>query len=363
MNAVRRTRSTAAALGGALLAGALVPWATPTQAAPEPANLNCWVPMFSRDLPYPTTADLTAARVSPDTVGLTLALGAMPGLAPVPLTDAPAHLTVRGTVDGQPMTLTGQHAITVGPNAAIPMPVVTGNVSSSASSLSVTITHVDVVASALGLDVAVNCTPDGGALTRTVTLPGDPPTEEPTATPTTSPTTTPKPSQTPQPSTRPSTSPTSSPTTSPTTSPTKTPTVTPTKTPTVTPTRTPTVTPTKTPAPTVTPTPPVKPTVKPGVKVKPAVRVHARVAKKVAKKKAARLSVGVRGLRGPATGKVRVVVKRGKVVVHRSTLTLRAGQAAVKTKRLKRGSYSVTVSYVGSASYKGSSTKALLRLR
>ena len=270
MHALRRTRSSAAALGGVLAAGLLAPWATPAQAAPTPASFTCTLPMFSRTMAYPTTAELTAQRVSPGSVQLTMKLGSMPGLAPVPLNGAATGLTVTATVAGQPVTLTGSHSVTVGPSAPIPMPVVTGTAATSAASLPVTVTKVDAMSSAMGLDVAVHCTPDG-PFSRTVAV------AEAAAPTKASSTTT------------------------------------------------------------------VKTT--------------------VSKKKVATVSVGVKGSRGTATGKVKVTVKKGKKVVKSSTLTLRKGKAAVKTKRLKKGRYGVTVSYAGSSAYKASSRKAAFRVR
>ncbi len=169
MHALRRTRSSAATLGGVLVAGLLAPWATPAQAAPTPASFTCTLPMFSRSMAYPTTAELTAQRVSPGSVRLTIKLGSMPGLAPVPLNGAATSLTVTATVAGQPVTLTGSHSVTVGPSAPIPMPVVTGTAGTSAASLPVTVTKVDAMSSAMGLDVAVHCTPDG-TFSRTVAV-------------------------------------------------------------------------------------------------------------------------------------------------------------------------------------------------
>ena len=281
MNEVRRRRMTAAALGTTLAVGVLAPWGAPAQAAPTPAQLDCWVPMFEREMDYPTTANLTAERSAAGTVRLTLALGAMPGLAPVRLDSAPTSLKVTATVDGRTVTLSGSHTVrNLAPNAPIPMPVVTGTVPSSANSLAVAVTKVDAVSSAMGLDVAVNCTPVSG-LTRTVPVTG---------------------------------------------------------------------TVTRPPA----PRPPVKVT-----KVKSATSVKT----KVSKKKVAKVTVSVKGSRGTATGKVKVTVKKGKKVVKKSTLTLRKGKASVKTKRLKKGRYAVTVSYVGSSAYKASKRKSTFRVR
>ena len=270
MHALRRTRSSAAALGGVLVAGLLAPWATPAQAAPTPAAFTCTLPMFSRTMAYPTTAELTAQRVSSGSVRLTMKLGSMPGLAPVPLNGAETSLTVTAAVAGQPVTLTGKHSVTVGPSAPIPMPAVTADVATSAASLPVTVTKVDAISSAMGLDVAVHCTPDS-AFSHTVTVAAA-----------------------------------------------------------AAPARASSVTTART---------------------------------KVSKKKVATVSVGVKGSRGTATGKVKVTVKKGKKVVKRSTVTLRKGKAAVRTKRLAKGRYSVTVSYAGSSAYKASSRKTTFRVR
>lgn len=181
MSSSRLTRSTIAAAGGALLLGALAPWA-PAQAEPAPAVLACDVPDFNSTMDYPTTADVTAG-ITTGGVRITLSLGDMPGIVPLPLPATPVSGTATATVNGKPLTLTGTHTTpALDARAPIPTPVMSGTVAvPNTGQAVVKITQVNFVASAMGMDVAVNCTATSG-LERTHPLPIPAPAPKPSAT-------------------------------------------------------------------------------------------------------------------------------------------------------------------------------------
>jgi hypothetical protein len=138
-------------------------------------------------------AQITLAAVRPaasTTVTVTAAVSDMPGIAPVKMNGFPGTDKLVLDLAGASTTLNGSGNITnSGANQPVPMPALQGTLTSSAATLAVTATSIQLVVSGISTD----CTPSAGASMGALTVvEGTPPTQTPTPTTTTSATATPK---------------------------------------------------------------------------------------------------------------------------------------------------------------------------
>lgn len=173
MNSNRKSRVLAGLAGSALAAGTLVGLTGGAATAVSgPAQLQCSVPAFGSDMAYPTTADITAVRSGAGKATVQLVLGDMPGIVPIPLTNLPISGKAAATVDGAAATLQGAHTVaSLGAKAPIPAPKMSATVNAASDKVTVSVSKVDFVATAMGMDVNVSCVAESG-LTQTVAVTG-----------------------------------------------------------------------------------------------------------------------------------------------------------------------------------------------
>ncbi len=114
--------------------------------------------------------------------------------------------------------------------------------------------------------------------------------------------------------------------------------------------------------PVVTPpvvTPPVCPVVTPPVvKVASKTKVSVKYANKVAT-----IKVKITGGKAPATGKVSILVKKGKKTVKKISATVKNGVATAKVKKLKKGKHTVTAKYAGDSALLASQGKVCFTVK
>ncbi|WP_110241319.1 Ig-like domain repeat protein [Nocardioides gilvus] len=160
-----RFRHLAGIAAGALTAGLLtVPALTGAAHAATalPAKFTCDVPAFEAQMDYTTDIALTLKRTSATGVSVVAELGDMPGIVPVPIASMDLKAKLSLTVDGAATTLTAAHtAKNMASKAPIDLPTFTGAGVSSTSTANVTVTRLQVDAVAMGIPVAVVCTPVG----------------------------------------------------------------------------------------------------------------------------------------------------------------------------------------------------------
>ena len=97
-------------------------------------------------------------------------------------------------------------------------------------------------------------------------------------------------------------------------------------------------------------TPPV--VTPPVVKVASKTKVSVKYANKVAT-----IKVKITGGKAPATGKVSILVKKGKKTVKKISATVKNGVATAKVKKLKKGKHTVTAKYAGDSALLASQGK------
>lgn len=127
--------------------------------APEGGALyQCTIPAFrNTKMLFPATFTATAQAKGATVVGSVAMADLAISSIPVPLEDAPIQATMKGQIDGKPATFTGTRTVSVPPKTNIPLPVVSGAVTSSATSVPVQIGDLDILASAGGMEVLVEC--------------------------------------------------------------------------------------------------------------------------------------------------------------------------------------------------------------
>ncbi len=154
----------AAMLGIGVVAAATTFVGFPSASAAAPVvatmELECQTATFA---PYPWAAELSATAVTDgtDTV-LTIAANDLPGVSPVPLTDAPTAGTVLAVVNGAPVTLTGPGTATAAAKAPVPLPEVSATIAGADSPLTVEIKKLQYDLTAFGTTMATKC-PTGAA--------------------------------------------------------------------------------------------------------------------------------------------------------------------------------------------------------
>ncbi|MBE7325129.1 hypothetical protein IEQ44_10715 [Nocardioides sp. Y6] len=343
MHPRRIALTTTAALAAALL----VPGTTASLAA-TPASLSyTCVPVASAIVTDPTEFEMPVEAVLEATaegeqVNLSMSTGrpVIPGIT----SDLTVTMTsaMDASVDGAAVRLAGSRTVTIRPDTPTDLPVLQASLPTPEATLTFTPGPLTVQFTYLLWTVVINCE---AASTPTVTVPVDGRTA-PTPTPTPVPTPTPTP--TPEPTPEPTPAPTSGPAPTATPSPTAAPTPTPTDAPTSDPTPAPTAAPSPAPAP-----------VKAGLTV--------RLTKKKQRVGKAPAKVRVR-LKGTVSGVApagKVVVKVGRKVVGRRTVTGKLTFALALPRKLKPGRHTVVVTYVptqGSA-YARTTAKVTLRVR
>ena len=173
MNSNRTSRVLAGLAGSALAAGALVGLTGGAATAVSgPANLDCSVPMFGKDMKYPTTAEITATRAGAGKATVEVKLGDMPGIVPLPLPNVPISGKATATVDGAAATLSGTHVVNLAAAySPIPAPKMTATVNAASDKVTVAVSKIDFAASAMGTNVDVSCVATSG-LTQTVAVTG-----------------------------------------------------------------------------------------------------------------------------------------------------------------------------------------------
>lgn len=331
MHPRRIALTTTAALAAALL----VPGTTASLAA-TPASLSyTCLPVASAIVTDPTEFEMPVEAVLEATaegeqVNLSMSTGrpVIPGIT----SDLTVTMTsaMDASVDGAAVRLAGSRTVTIRPDTPTDLPVLQASLPTPEATLTFTPGPLTVQFTYLLWTVVINCE---AASTPTVTVPVDgrtAPTPTPVPTPTPEPT--PEPTPAPTPTSGPAPTATPSPTTAPTASP--------------------------TPAPTAAPSPAPAP-VKAGLTV--------RLTKKKQRVGKAPAKVRVR-LKGTVSGVApagKVVVKVGRKVVGRRTVTGKLTFALALPRKLKPGRHTVVVTYVptqGSA-YARTTAKVTLRVR
>lgn len=198
-------RSGAAVLGVAgLVVGAVAAMGTPASAAEgdltATMSFSCVTKVGSSNNSFTwSNAQITLNAKRPvgtTNVYLTATVSDMPGIAPVQMTGFQGTDELVLDVDGTARTLKGSGSITnTGPNQPVPMPALAleAPLTSSATSLTVSVTSVQLVVSGITTDCTTP-TPTGSMGAPLTIVAGNPPAPTPTATTTTSATATPTPS-------------------------------------------------------------------------------------------------------------------------------------------------------------------------
>lgn len=172
-----RFRKLAGVAAGTLAAGLLtVPAMSGTAQAATAipgAKFNCDVPAFGAEMDYTTDVSLTIKRTSGTAVSVVAEMTDMPGIVPVPISSMALEAKLSVTLDGAATTLKGSHTATgMAPNAPIALPALSGSSVSAQSTAAVTVTRLEVDAEAMGIPVAVVCTPVA-AISGTVPVEGE----------------------------------------------------------------------------------------------------------------------------------------------------------------------------------------------
>ncbi len=200
MRAPLRGRGLRARLSGLVTGAALALVALGTTALPAHAEVPsttgsvAWTACQFLGFPFTYEPDLTVSgyrEAGSDQVTLVATLSDLPGVAPIPLTNAPITVTLKTTVDGSPVTMTGSGTTTAAKNTPIKLPEIRGTVTSSGETVDLSALQVDFAVTAMG------GTSEGGCTSTAPIVIGEVPITEQAAP---SPSPSPTPSESPSPS-------------------------------------------------------------------------------------------------------------------------------------------------------------------
>lgn len=143
------------------------------QGASGTVSFDCLLQPFRSGFRYEAATAVVAARqVAGDTeIQLSASFSDLPGISPAQIDDGKMTIVAKGTVDGQKFRLKGTSQVTSEPKAPIPMPRVTGQVTTPAETLFVEVTEFQLsFEEMMGLTIKTTCLPAKGSELGTMTV-------------------------------------------------------------------------------------------------------------------------------------------------------------------------------------------------
>lgn len=125
-------------------------------------SFDCLLQPFHSGFRYEATMEMVAAR-EPAGLGeveLSASLSDLPGISPAQIDDGTMRISLKGTADGNKFRLEGTSQVTSAPKVPVPMPRVSGRLTSSAETLDVEVTDFRLAfEEMMGLNITATCLP------------------------------------------------------------------------------------------------------------------------------------------------------------------------------------------------------------
>ncbi len=143
----------------------------------QPAKGNmaftCLLKPFNTNFPYKADVSVAAVRAKAGDTKVSIAgsFGDIPGIAPVPIDGGKMTVTVKGTMGGEAVTLSGKSTVNAEANAEVPVPRLETSMQTDADEVDVKIdTFAFAFEPMMGLTITADCKADSGAALGAMTI-------------------------------------------------------------------------------------------------------------------------------------------------------------------------------------------------
>lgn len=136
-------------------------------------GFTCLLKPFNTNFPYNADVSVAGVRSQAGDTNVSIAgtFGKIPGIAPVPIDGGQMTVTVKGTMGGEAVTLTGKSTVNAPANAEVPVPRLETSMSTDADEVDVKIDTFDFAFEPMmGLTITADCKADSGASLGAMTI-------------------------------------------------------------------------------------------------------------------------------------------------------------------------------------------------
>lgn len=134
---------------------------------------TCLLKPFNSNFDYKADVSVAAVRAKAGDTDVTIAgtFGKIPGIAPVPIDGGQMTVTVKGTMGGEAVTLTGKSTVNAPANAEVAVPRLETSMSTDADEVDVEIDTFDFAFEPMmGLTITADCKADSGSALGAMTI-------------------------------------------------------------------------------------------------------------------------------------------------------------------------------------------------